>query len=265
MVSEQKVRYSSVQASRGAVRGWVIYAYRRSASARSPLGTFDAVGRLFSFFPVHLTSSSKNCMQTSLNCLKISLSSSCVKVLMNEGFLSQASQPLTLSKSAEFMRISDAYSPSRSSGSSFLISSNAFVRSSVQDKLSEAPADLAQWERSNLALFPPNSPLTDGIRDGIGVGLLKKQARLTHVGLGPAVSSVPAARPEWVRACVLGRRVPDCLKLLFVGDAKGLAVENEEVLVVIGIRVLSPVEASGYYDMVIDDCDLVMHLVGTVT
>ena len=44
-----------------------------------------------------------------------------------------------------------------------------------------------------------------------------------------------------------------------------MAIEDEKVLVVVGIRVLSPVEASGYYDMAIDDCDLVMHLVGTVT
>ena len=53
---------------------------------------------------------------------------------MNVGFLNQLSQPRTLSNKAEFIRIKEAYRPKRSVGSSFLISSKAFARSSVQDK-----------------------------------------------------------------------------------------------------------------------------------
>jgi len=76
---------------------------------------------------------------TSLNPLNIWLSSSCEKVSMNAGFLSQLSQPRTLSKSAELNLTRLEYTDSRSAGSSFLRSAKTFARSSVHDKIYVAP------------------------------------------------------------------------------------------------------------------------------
>ena len=74
---------------------------------------------------------------------------------MKVGFRSQVSQPLTLSKSAEFIRIRHAYNPNLSVGATFLISSRAFVLSSAQDNL-DAPLSDRSYCGRNLALFPGN-------------------------------------------------------------------------------------------------------------